>query len=190
MPETTTRVIKKYQNRKLYDTKDSCYITLEEIAQLIKHGEDISVVDNKTKADVTSVILTQILVDQEKSKKSTLPISMLKNIIKGGTGSLYEFIQRYVITRTDSHEDAMKEAERYLNFLTSKGEITEAEARSILEEFNRSSMENDSWSDELARRLDETLKNVPNFADIQHKISELYKKMEMLEQRLSALEKR
>ena len=94
---TKVRIIKKYQNRKLYDTKESCYITLDEIAKLIKKGEDVTVIDNKSKNDVTSIILTQILVDQEKSQKSILPLSMLKHIIREGRGSLFDFIQRYVI---------------------------------------------------------------------------------------------
>jgi polyhydroxyalkanoate synthesis repressor PhaR len=92
-----TRIVKKYQNRKLYDTKDSCYITLDDIAKMVKRGEEVKVVDNKTKGDVTSIILTQILVEQEKATKSILPLTMLRDIIQKGQGSLFDFIQRYVI---------------------------------------------------------------------------------------------
>src|SRR5258705_14009992 len=99
------RIIKKYQNRKLYDTKDSCYVTLDEIAKLIRKGEDVCVIDNRTKNDVTSLILTQILVDQEKSAKSILPLTMLRDIIQRGHGSLFDFIQRYVLLGIDSEQD-------------------------------------------------------------------------------------
>src|SRR5436190_2006564 len=110
LEDKKTRVIKKYQNRKLYDTKDSCYITLDEIAGLIRKGEDVQVVDNRTKADVTSIILTQILVDQEKANKSILPLTMLKDIIQRGQGSLFEFIQRYVLMGVDSEQEKHAEA--------------------------------------------------------------------------------
>jgi polyhydroxyalkanoate synthesis repressor PhaR len=63
---TEPRVIKRYANRKLYDTSRSCYITLEEIAELLRTGEEIRIVDNKSKEDLTSVTLAQILVEEEK----------------------------------------------------------------------------------------------------------------------------
>ena len=72
------RVIKRYANRKLYDMSESCYITHEEIAQLVRNGEELRIVDNKTKADLTSATLTQILLDEERRVKRTLPIDTLK----------------------------------------------------------------------------------------------------------------
>ena len=50
------KVIKRYQNRKLYDTNQSCYVTLDEIAQMIRNGDDLQVIDNKTKADITATV--------------------------------------------------------------------------------------------------------------------------------------
>ena len=57
------KVIKRYQNRKLYDTHQSCYVTLDEIAEMIMRGEDVTVVDNRTKKDITSSTLTQIIFE-------------------------------------------------------------------------------------------------------------------------------
>lgn len=189
MSETTTRVIKKYQNRKLYDTKDSCYITLDEIAQLIKHGEDISVLDNKSKNDVTSVILTQILVDQEKTKKSALPISMLKNIIQSGNASLHEFISRYIVTRSDSKEDSLKEAERYLDYLVANNEISKSEAKAIMLQFTTDDSSSEQWDQQLSSKLQQTLQTLPNLSDIHQNITTLYKKLETLEERVNTLGK-
>src|SRR3990172_1754345 len=60
------RVIKRYANRKLYDTRDSRYVTLSEIEVLVRGGEDVRIIDNGTKEDLTSVTLAQVLLEQEK----------------------------------------------------------------------------------------------------------------------------
>jgi polyhydroxyalkanoate synthesis repressor PhaR len=86
MTTTTTKqpkVIKRYANRKLYDTERSCYVTLEEIAQMIKEGDDVKVVDNKTKDDLTAVTLAQIIVEEEK-KVQKMPLKLLRSIIQSG----------------------------------------------------------------------------------------------------------
>lgn len=62
------RIIKRYQNRKLYDTHQSCYVTLEEIAQIVREGNEIQVIDNKTKNDITYTTQIQLLFDQEKNQ--------------------------------------------------------------------------------------------------------------------------
>ena len=87
------RVIKRYQNRKLYDTNQSCYVTLDEIAQMIKNGDDLRVIDNKSKADITSVTLTQLLYESERKAKNAVPVEMLKEIIRNGDGSFSGYIR-------------------------------------------------------------------------------------------------
>lgn len=67
--EADVRVIKRYANRKLYDTGRSCYITLDDIAQMIKQGEEIRIIDNRSKEDLTSVTLAQILVEEQRRQK-------------------------------------------------------------------------------------------------------------------------
>src|SRR5262249_53805215 len=84
------RVIKRYANRKLYDTQRSRYVTLEQIADMIRSGDDVKIVDNNSKADLTSVTLAQIIFEEEKNKKSFLPLSALRNIIQSGGESLTE----------------------------------------------------------------------------------------------------
>src|SRR6185436_11661007 len=79
MPET--RVVKRYANRKLYDTQRSRYVTLEQIADMIRAGEDVKIVDNNSKEDLTAITLAQIIFEEEK-KSSFLPLSALRNIIQ------------------------------------------------------------------------------------------------------------
>src|SRR4051812_15999642 len=88
-----TKIIKRYQNRKLYDTHESSYVTLDEIAKMIKGGEDLRVIDNKTKNDITASTLTQLLYESEKKAKTQPSVELLKEIIRHGDGSFSGFIQ-------------------------------------------------------------------------------------------------
>lgn len=92
-PSASPKIIKRYSNRKLYDTERSCYVTLEEIALMVKEGVEVKIIDNKTKEDLTSVTLTQIIFAEEKKQKSILPLGTLREIIRTGGESLTEFLQ-------------------------------------------------------------------------------------------------
>lgn len=101
--KTHSTIIKRYQNRKLYDTTQSCYITLEDLAEMIKNGDDIVVIDNKTGKDITSATLTQLIFmmslrETEKKTKSPLPITTLKDIIRTSGGSISHFFKNSVKT--------------------------------------------------------------------------------------------
>jgi polyhydroxyalkanoate synthesis repressor PhaR len=86
------KIIKRYQNRKLYDTHESSYVTLDEIAKMIKGGEDLRVIDNKTKNDITAATLTQLLYESEKKAKTQPSVELLKEIIRHGDGSFSGYI--------------------------------------------------------------------------------------------------
>jgi polyhydroxyalkanoate synthesis repressor PhaR len=90
------KIIKRYQNRKLYDTHESSYVTLDEIAKMIKSGEDLRVIDNKTKNDITASTLTQLLYESEKKAKTQPSVELLKEIIRHGDGSFSGYIQAKV----------------------------------------------------------------------------------------------
>ena len=81
------KVIKRYTNRKLYDTVESRYVTLDEIAQMIKGGAEVKIIDNRSKEDLTSVTLAQIIFEEEK-KRSQMPLGALREIIRHGGESL------------------------------------------------------------------------------------------------------
>lgn len=87
------RVIKRYHNRKLYDTSSSTYVTLEDIAMLIKRGDEVQIVDNKTKDDITGQTLAQIIVEEEKKKKGALPLDILRDLIRAGGETLRSLVQ-------------------------------------------------------------------------------------------------
>ena len=87
-----TKVIKRYGNRKLYDTEQSSYVVLNDIAKMIRNEEEVRVIDNETKDDITSATLTQIIFGAEKKSPRSTPLSVLKSIIKKGDGSFSNFL--------------------------------------------------------------------------------------------------
>lgn len=87
------RIIKRYQNRKLYDTFQSCYVTLEEIAQIIREGHEIQVIDNKSKNDITYMTQIQLLFDQERKALKPGDTELLKRVIRSEEGTLTGYIK-------------------------------------------------------------------------------------------------
>ncbi|HZX66592.1 MAG TPA: polyhydroxyalkanoate synthesis regulator DNA-binding domain-containing protein [Myxococcales bacterium] len=92
------KVIKRYTNRKLYDTVESRYVTLDEIAQMIKGGAEVKIIDNRSKEDLTSVTLAQIIFEEEK-KRSQMPLGVLREIIRHGGEAVAGFYQEKVGSR-------------------------------------------------------------------------------------------
>lgn len=78
------RVIKRYESRKLYDTEESRYVSLEDIARWVREGQEVQVVDNGTSEDVTAQVLTQIILDEGKRGTSFLPTELLHDLVRAG----------------------------------------------------------------------------------------------------------
>ena len=98
-----TNVIKKYPNRRLYDTGKSRYINLDDIAALIREGKDVQVVDAQTGEDLTRVTLTQIIVDDAKQQPTGLPLELLKQLIVSSDQMGREFIMWYLKSAYDAY---------------------------------------------------------------------------------------
>ena len=124
------KVIKRYTNRKLYDTVESRYVTLDEIAEMVKQGVEVKIVDNRTKEDLTSVTLAQIVFEEEK-KTTRMPLSVLREIIRRPGEQLSEFIKSEVTPRVTTFRE---EAESRLDKLLRREDGTVAdpdEARGV-----------------------------------------------------------
>jgi len=150
MPDT--RIIKRYANRKLYDTEHSRYVTLDQISEMIRNGDDVKIVDNKTKEDLTTVTLAQIIFEEEKKQRSFLPLAAMRNIIQSG-GAWFAEAQRRVQgilpgKRRDDEADPPPAAAES----TESGDETASRKRSLdsLRE----------WVDHSKHRLDEWQKQV------------------------------
>jgi polyhydroxyalkanoate synthesis repressor PhaR len=104
--------LKKYANRRLYDMEKSAYVTLSQVADLIRKGRQVEVIDAKTNDDVTAFILTQIILEEAKNKNFLLPIPVLHLIVQYGDNILGEFFEKYLqqmITTYVAHKNAVDE---------------------------------------------------------------------------------
>src|SRR5437899_8613076 len=104
-------VIKRYSTRKLYDTQESRYVTLEELEELIRAGKEISVVDVSTGEDLTSVTLAQIILENERNHRATLPTGFLHQLIKHGE-AWQDFIQKSLKSSLEGILTSQREADR------------------------------------------------------------------------------
>src|SRR6186997_3710285 len=104
-PSSTKRVtIKKYANRRLYDTESSSYITLDRLAAMIREGREFEVVDAKSGEDITRQVLTQIIVDEESRGSTMLPINFLKQLIGLYGNSMQNFVPQYLEAAMDAFQ--------------------------------------------------------------------------------------
>jgi polyhydroxyalkanoate synthesis repressor PhaR len=148
MPET--RIIKRYANRKLYDTEHSRYVTLDQISEMIRNGDDVKIVDNKTKEDLTTVTLAQIIFEEEKKQRSFLPLAAMRNIIQSG-GEWFAEAQRRV-------QSILPGKRREDSDLPIDGEPGEATDETAVKRRSLALLR--EWVDHSKHRLDEWQKQV------------------------------
>ncbi len=200
-PQRSTKVIKRYANRKLYDTERSCYVTLEEISQMIKEGEDVRVVDNKTKDDLTAVTLAQIIVEEEK-KVQKMPLKLLRSIIQSGNDAIANLdVSKYAMNlRNDVEQrvsgllkrDGKKADESAVEGASvdaaaaEPATAEEAAKAGVIQEFVSSTSEAfESWQKKVDERIQSaTAKNPRPTTDVEA----LKKRVEELEAKIAQLE--
>ncbi len=111
--DSTVTLIKKYGNRRLYDTRRSRYVTLDEVVEVIAAGEEIRVVDAKTGEDLTKRIVTKIIfLEEQRRNLDLLPLEFLRKLVQHRDDSLREFYQRYLALSLDvyrSSQEKMRE---------------------------------------------------------------------------------
>lgn len=103
MKQQGPRVVRKYPNRRLYDTSAGKYVNLDDIGALIREGEDVQVVDAKTGEDVTRVVLTQIIVGDAKDRPTGLPLELLRQLVMASDRAGQEFLMWYLQSAFDAY---------------------------------------------------------------------------------------
>lgn len=186
------RVIKRYANRKLYDTQHSRYVTLDQISEMIRAGDEVKIVDNKTKEDLTSVTLAQIIFEEEKKQRSFMPLGAMRNIIQNG-GEWFAEAQRRVSSvlpfKRDADEAPPEEDDA--EFDDGDAEAPRKRELVVLREFRH-------WVNEQQRALDEWQKRVDGkirtaiggispFAGIHKDVRALAERIAELEEKLQAM---
>jgi polyhydroxyalkanoate synthesis repressor PhaR len=104
-------VVKKYANRRLYNTATSSYVTLDELSQMVRKGEEFVVFDAKTGEDITRSVLTQIILEEDGKGRNLLPIGFLRHVIGYYDDSLQSFLPRYLELSMENfakHQDQMR----------------------------------------------------------------------------------
>ncbi|MBX7096078.1 MAG: polyhydroxyalkanoate synthesis regulator DNA-binding domain-containing protein [Myxococcaceae bacterium] len=186
------KVIKRYTNRKLYDTVESRYVTLDEIAEMVKQGVEVKIVDNRTKEDLTSVTLAQIVFEEEK-KKSQMPLSVLREIIRRPGESLTDFLKTEVGPRVESfREEAQSRIDKLLRRDEKEGGEKPAEAQAPGSGASLSPAEllksSQRAVEEFQKRMDERVRTVVE--NVVGNLPALGRDLTVLLQRLDALEKK
>lgn len=173
------KIIKRYTNRKLYDTVESRYVTLDEIAEMIKQGAEVKIVDNRSKDDLTSVTLAQIIFEEEK-KQNQMPLSVLREIIRRPGETLQGFIQKEVSPRMASfREEAEQRIDKLLRRDEEGGDLIKSSQKAL-----------EDWQ----RRMDERVKTVVegvlgNLPALGRDLQTLLNRLEQLEKKVDALER-
>jgi polyhydroxyalkanoate synthesis repressor PhaR len=125
-------VIKRYPNRKLYDTEAKKYITLDGIAIIIRQGQDVEVIDHATGEDLTAITLTQVIFEQEKRRSGFLPQSVLTGLIQAG-GETMGSLRRTLAHPLNLARQVDEEIEQRVQTLISRGELAAEEGRRLLD---------------------------------------------------------
>lgn len=128
---TGPKIIKRYQNRKLYDTQQSCYVTLDDIAKMIRNDEEVTVVDNKTKRDITASTLSQIIFEAEKKVSDYAPLSVLREIIQHEAGTMSGYLAKLGVFTAE--KKAQEREQRALDFVETTQQRSYDDVKSTLD---------------------------------------------------------
>ncbi|MCS6915571.1 MAG: polyhydroxyalkanoate synthesis regulator DNA-binding domain-containing protein [Myxococcales bacterium] len=191
MPEP--RIVKRYANRKLYDTQSSHYVTLDQIAEMIRRGEEVRVLDNNSKEDLTSVTLAQIIFEEEKRQKSFLPLTAMRHIIQSGGASLSELAQQAqarvtsLFRKGDSDSDREAAPTQPDGATAAEGDGRKEETSAVREFLERSQQTIDEWQRRVDDRVRQLLETISPFAAIEKEVARLRERIEELERQVRAL---
>lgn len=203
--ETEPVVIKKYANRRLYNTDTSTYVTLDDLAEMVRSERDFVVYDAKTREDLTHAVLTQIIVEQESKGQNLLPIRFLRQLIRFYGNSIEGLVPSYLEFSLDS---LTRQQERYRQqftdaFSTPAIEAMQEQARNNFAMFEKAmgmfspfppTEANENVKDaeaaagapdqgKAAKAADDASKNGDEIADLKAQLSAMQEKLDRLSRR-------
>lgn len=187
----STKVIKRYPNRKMYDTEDSRYVNLDELAAMIREGIEVRVVDHKSGEDVTGMVLAQILYEEERRKQGTLSTDVMQRIVRFGEENLGPWLQRVFSTNEHPLQSVRGEVEEQVRKLAEKGQITADEANRFMREWmDLTSRSFEDWQQKVDERVVGVLDRVTGIPSARGKLDELLARIDLMEKRLDVIEDR
>jgi len=180
--------IKKYANRKLYDTTDKKYISRKRLSELIKQGEDIVIIDNETGEDLTASIVSSLIATTRGKAGGTVSSGVLIQLFRKGGNALTDYAKRYVSFWQKSFTMAEDEIDDMVKKLVKNKEISTSEGTRLKKEIMGFTTSLKGWiSDAIDKRLKEVL-SATNLATKDH-VSQLNSRIQVLEKKLEKFEK-
>jgi polyhydroxyalkanoate synthesis repressor PhaR len=180
------RVIKRYSNRKLYDTKDSRYVTLLQIAEMVRAGEEVQIIDNNTKDDLTEITLAQIIYEEQKAHSRNVPLQTLKDLIHSRTEKVLGELREGPLGRLipgagkPGSEPPKAEGASAEDAAAAGGDTKTAglvaQAKHTLED----------WQHQIDERVKAVLPSFMPWQQLQHEVKRLSQRIEELEAKLKA----
>ncbi len=177
--ERPRRVIKRYSNRKLYDTKDSRYVTLLQIAEMVRSSEEVQIIDNNSKEDLTEVTLAQIIYEEQKAHSRNVPLQTLKELIHSRTEKVLEGLREGPIGRLIP--GAVKPGDVVEKAQTTEDKKSEPPKPTLVDQAK-------GKIEDLQHTLDERIKAIlagfRPLQQLQHEVKRLNERIEDLERKL------
>lgn len=189
----STRIIKRYKNRRLYDTEEKKTVKLEDLAELVKKDVDFKIIDSQTEKDVTLSVLTKVLsesiTENKKDLKQTSNLIRLL-IVRGGEITM-DFFKKSVLFGLGVFDLTAEKAEKLVDEMIKRGEMSQSDRAKAVKELLKG---HDERMQKLNAKIDETVEKVTakvrgkekdELAKLHQKLDNLTKVVEKLEKRLS-----
>ncbi|HEX9291560.1 MAG TPA: polyhydroxyalkanoate synthesis regulator DNA-binding domain-containing protein [Anaeromyxobacteraceae bacterium] len=180
------KIIKRYTNRKLYDTVESRYVTLDEIAEMVKAGTEVRILDNRSKEDLTSVTLAQIIFEEEK-KTSKMSLRTLKDLIRHGGERAAQIVEDTQAELRGRVEAVRQAAEQRVQTLIKTGQQTSDKAKEMVAASQEAVAQFQRRVDERVRTA---LEGMSTLSDLRRDIVQLSDRIAELERKLQDLDKK
>lgn len=182
----TRRTIKRYSNRKLYDTRQSRYVTLLQIAEMVRAGEDVQIIDNASKEDKTDVTLALIISEELKARPRAIPLATLKALIRHRGGKLLTQLRESPIGRLMPKDDSGGVDHDLVAAPELADAPTNAEESHVSKEQTgglRRTLE--QWQHTIDDRIRAVVPHFSTIQELQGEVQQLSKRLEELEKRLA-----
>jgi polyhydroxyalkanoate synthesis repressor PhaR len=189
------RTIKRYSNRKLYDTRQSRYVTLLQIAEMVRAGEDVQIIDNASKEDKTDVTLALIISEELKARPRAIPLATLKALIRHRGGKLLTQLRESPIGRlmprdeNNSGDTAQPESGvdpvLAMEVPTADAQLTAEDAQVNKEQHGALRRTIEQWQHTIDERIRAVVPHYAAIQELQGEVQQLSRRLEELEKRLS-----
>jgi polyhydroxyalkanoate synthesis repressor PhaR len=180
--------IKKYANRKMYDRTDKRYITMDQLSELIKSGEEVSIVDNNTGEDLTSAIVSQLIGREKTGRDKGVSSRVLMQLLRKGGGTLGDYAKKYTSLWQSAFTMAEGEVDKLINRLVKDKELSRSEGSKLKNELVGYADSMKGWiSDIIDKRISDALDvmNLPT----KDSVNALAARVDALAEKIEKLEK-